>query len=137
LIGGVLILQTLPPIVLGLLTRRFHPWALLCGWAAGMASGLIMLYDTPNPLTGKEHFGGAQYALSHFGFDNKTTVYTGILALLANIAVTLVASLLLRVVNVPHGGDETRAEDYAVEAGDPALHPLPATPAEETVVART
>jgi SSS family solute:Na+ symporter len=95
-----------------------------------------MLYDTPNPLTGKEHFGGAQYALSHFGSDAKTTVYTGILALLSNIAVTLVASLVMRVVKAPQGRDETRPADYAVEAGDPAVHPLPATTAEEHVAVR-
>ncbi len=131
LIGGVLILQTLPPIVFGLLTRWFHPWALLSGWAAGLAGGLIMLYDTPNPLTGKEHFGGAQYALSHFGFDTKATVYTGIIALLLNIAVTLIASFVLRAAKAPPGTDGTQPGDYDVEAGDPGVKPLPATPAEE------
>lgn len=124
-IGGVLILQTLPPIVFGLLTRWFHPWALLCGWAAGLVGGLLMLYNTANPLTGKEHFGGAQYALSQLGFDTKATVYTGILALLANIAVTLVVSLVLRRSGAPDGADETRAHDYHVEAGDPEARPLP------------
>src|SRR5215217_4957664 len=33
LIGGVIILQTLPPIVIGLYTRWCHGWALLAGWA--------------------------------------------------------------------------------------------------------
>ncbi len=128
LIGGVLILQTLPPIVFGLLTRWFHPWALLCGWAAGLAGGLLMLYNTANPLTGKEHFGGAQYALAELGLDTKVTVYTGILALLANIAVTLIASLVLRSTGAARGVDETREHDYHVEAGDPEAKPLPATP---------
>ncbi len=127
LIGGVLILQTLPPIVFGLLTRWFHPWAMLAGWAAGMASGIVMLYKTPNPLTGKQHFGGAQYALSHFGFDTKVTAYTGILALLVNIAVVLVATVVLRAVGAPAGVDATHDDDYAVEAGDPEVRPLPAT----------
>jgi len=130
LIGGVLILQTLPPIVFGLLTRWFHPWALLCGWAAGIGSGLIMLYDTPNPLIGKAHFGGAQYAFSNFGIDTKVTAYTGIIALLANIVVTLVASLALRGADVRVGGDETVERDYFVEAGDPDAKPLPAEPGE-------
>jgi SSS family solute:Na+ symporter len=130
LIGGVLILQTLPPIVFGLLTRWLHPWALLCGWAAGLVSGLLMLYGTANPLTGKEHFGGAQYALSEFGFDTKLSVYTGILALLLNIVVTLVASLALRAMHAPRAADETRAADYSVEAGDPGVRPLPGTPAQ-------
>jgi SSS family solute:Na+ symporter len=130
LIGGVLILQTLPPILLGLVTRRFHPWALLCGWAAGLVGGLIMLYKTPNPATGKHHFGGAQYALSHFGFDTKVTAYTGVLAVLLNLAVVLAASAVLRAVRAPRARDATRAEDYTVEAGDPGVRPLPATPEE-------
>ena len=124
LIGGVLILQTLPAIAFGLLTRWFHPWALLAGWAAGITSGLLMLYDTPNPLTGKTHFGGAQYALSNFGGDTKVTMYTGILALALNIVVALVASLLLK--HAPRAADETREEDYLVDAGDPDVRPLPA-----------
>src|SRR4051795_12050749 len=37
LIGGVIILQTLPPIVFGLYLRFFHAWGLLAGWAVGLA----------------------------------------------------------------------------------------------------
>jgi solute:Na+ symporter, SSS family len=130
LIGGVLILQTLPAIAFGLLTRWFHPWALLCGWATGLAGGLLMLYNTANPLTGKEHFGGAQYALSEFGFDTKVTMYTGIIALVLNILVTLLASLVLNRWRAPRQDDETREPDYHVEAGDPAAKPLPAAPGD-------
>ncbi len=39
LIGGIIILQTLPAVALGLYTRWFHRWALIAGWAAGMAVG--------------------------------------------------------------------------------------------------
>jgi SSS family solute:Na+ symporter len=38
LLGGVWILQTLPPVVVGLYTRWFHRHALVLGWAAGMMS---------------------------------------------------------------------------------------------------
>lgn len=131
LIGGVLILQTLPAIAFGLLTRWFHAWALLCGWAAGLVGGLLMLYNTANPLTGKEHFGGAQYALSEFGFDTKVTMYTGIIALVINIIVTVVASLVLRATGPAREADETREHDYHVEAGDPDARPLPEAPGEE------
>ena len=135
LIGGVLILQTLPPIAFGLLTRWFHPWALLCGWAAGLVGGLLMLYNTANPLTGKEHFGGAQYALSQLGFDTKMTAYTGLLAPALNILVTLAAVLVLRMAGAPRGADATQERDYAVEAGDSAVRPLPATPDEASAPA--
>ena len=132
LIGGVIILQTLPPLVLGLWKLAVHRWALLTGWACGMLSGLIMLYDTPNPRTGKEHFGGAQYALSNFGFETTVTVYTGIIALAVNLLIVIAGSLLLR--KSPPLEDATRAADYEAERGDPGVSELPATPAEESEV---
>lgn len=131
LIGGVVILMTLPPIVFGLFTRWFDGRALLAGLLVGLAAGMLMLYDTPNPATGKEHFGGAQYALSKFGFETDVTVYTGIIAVLVNIVVAAVGTGLLRAVgkNDP-GVDLTGPEDYHVEAGDPGVNreaeePLP------------
>jgi SSS family solute:Na+ symporter len=136
LIGGVIILQTLPPIVIGLWSRWCHGWALLAGWFVGLVSGLYMVYDTPNPATGKTHFGGSSYALSNFGFDTKVTVYTGILALLANLAVVIVGTPLLKMTRAPEPPDSTRDVDYEVEAGDPEVEPLPATAAEEEVTAR-
>ncbi len=131
LIGGVIILQTLPTLVLGLWKTFVHGWALLAGWAVGMLAGLIMLYDTPNPATGKEHFGGAQYALTNFGFDTEVTVYTGFLALAANLIVVIVGSLILRRMGAPEGEDVTAEDDYEAEAGEPGVEPLPGTPQQE------
>jgi solute:Na+ symporter, SSS family len=133
LIGGVIILQTLPPIVLGLWRTMVHRWALLAGWAVGLISGLWMLYDTPNPTTGHEHFGGAQYALSKLpGFgDTEVTVYTGIIALAANLIVVVVGSFVLKALKVPAGEDTTRPEDYETDWGEPGVEPLPATPDQE------
>ena len=131
LIGGVLILQTLPPIVLGLWRTGMHRWALLAGWVAGIGSGLWMLYDTANATTGKAHFGGPQYALSKLGLDTDMAVYTGILALLANLVVTLAGTAILRALKAPHGEDATAAHDYHAERGDNAVHDLPATPEQD------
>jgi SSS family solute:Na+ symporter len=136
LIGGVIILQTLPPIVIGLWTRWCHGWALLVGWLVGLVAGLYMVYDTPNPTTGKAHFGGSSYLLSNFGFDTKVAVYTGILALIANLAVVIVGTALLHAVRAPEPSDSTRSADYEVEAGDPGVEPLPASAPEEEVTAR-
>ncbi|MDQ4021973.1 MAG: sodium:solute symporter, partial [Actinomycetota bacterium] len=44
LIGGVIILQTLPMVAIALYTRWFHIWGLVAGWVAGMAWGFVMLY---------------------------------------------------------------------------------------------
>src|SRR3954468_9046994 len=90
LIGGVIILQTLPAVAISLYTRALHAWGLIAGWAVGLLAGLYMLYDTPNPNTGKAHFGGAQYALSKLGVDTKTTLYTGLIALTLNLIVAFV-----------------------------------------------
>jgi solute:Na+ symporter, SSS family len=133
LIGGVIILQTLPALVLGIWRTFAHRWALLAGWAAGLTAGLVMLYDTPNPATGKEHFGGAQYALSNFGIDTDVTLYTGIIALALNLLIVVIGSFVLRALGAPDGEDVTRDEDYELEAGDEGLKPLPATPEQEKV----
>jgi SSS family solute:Na+ symporter len=136
LIGGVIILQTLPPIVIGLYSRWAHGWALLAGWLVGLVAGLYMVYDTPNPATGKTHFGGSSYALSNFGFDTKVAVYTGIIALIANLIVVVVGTFLLRAFRAPESPDSTQAADYEVEAGDPGVEPVPASATEEEVTAR-
>jgi SSS family solute:Na+ symporter len=80
-----------------------------------------MLWQTPNVVTGKEHFGGAQYALSHFGMDTKVTVYTGVIALAINLVVTFVVTLFTRWKKLP---DQTERGDYELEAGDPGVEPL-------------
>jgi SSS family solute:Na+ symporter len=121
LIGGVIILQTLPAIVIGLYSRAAHAWGLLAGLVAGLASGLYMLWQTPNAVTGKAHFGGAQYALSHFGLDTKVTLYTGIIALVVNLLVTFVVTIFVRGRHLP---DQTAPGDFELEAGDPGVEPL-------------
>jgi SSS family solute:Na+ symporter len=121
LIGGVIILQTLPSIVIGLYSRAAHAWGLLAGLIVGLAGGLYMLYKTPNLVTGKQHFGGAQYALSHFGIDTKVTLYTGIIALLLNLVVTFVVTAFVRGRTLP---DQTAPDDYQLEAGDPGVEPV-------------
>ncbi len=63
LIGGVIILQTLPAVAIALYTRWLHRWALVAGWVAGMALGMYLLYVIPNPAANKAHFGGSALAL--------------------------------------------------------------------------
>jgi solute:Na+ symporter, SSS family len=121
LIGGVIILQTLPSVVLGLYTRWFHGTALLFGWAAGLIVGLWMLYVTDNPLAGKEHFAGAIFQLSKFGLDTTNTIYTGLVALIVNLVVAAIVSAVMRSMGTPYGEDVTVETDYHVEAGDPGV----------------
>ncbi|GAA4334292.1 SSS family solute:Na+ symporter [Actinomadura luteofluorescens] len=124
LIGGVIILQTLPAVGLGLVTRWFHRGALIAGWAAGMAAGLWMLYQIPNPAKGKEHFGGSAYPLSDLGLDTKTTVYVGMLALAVNVVVAVAGTLVCKAAKLADGKDATRAADYLADEGDPKIKDL-------------
>jgi SSS family solute:Na+ symporter len=124
LIGGVIILQTLPAVALGLYTRWFHRHALIAGWAAGMAAGLLMLYNIANPATGQAHFGGSAFPLAKLGLDTRMTVYAGFLALLANLAVAALGTLLARAAKIDPGPDRTRPDDYTADEGDPRVHEL-------------
>ena len=142
LIGGVLILQTLPAVALGLYTNWFHRWALATGLGAGLLTGLVMLYQIPK-LNGqtvvRAHFGGSAFPLSRLGLETKATIYVGIAALVVNLVVIVVGTLVLRyAAGVPDGPDGTRDSDYVADEGDPTLRrmteiidgkPVAATPA--------
>jgi solute:Na+ symporter, SSS family len=124
LIGGIIILQTLPSVGLGLLTRWFHRGGLIAGWAVGMVVALIMLYRIPNPANNHKHFGGSAYPLSDLGFDTKMTVYVGIIALALNLLIAFLGTLLFRAVKTPDGTDVTRTSDYFADEGDPKIKEL-------------
>jgi SSS family solute:Na+ symporter len=129
LIGGVIILQTLPAVALGLYTRWFHRGGLIAGWVAGMATGLLLVYNIPklNPdkTVARAHFGGSSFPLAKFGFDTKTAVYAGFLALVVNLIVVVVVTLILRAMRVAEGMDGTSETDYTAEREDPTVRDLP------------
>ncbi|MFG2001939.1 monocarboxylate uptake permease MctP [Spirillospora sp. NPDC048911] len=127
LIGGVIILQTLPAVALGLMTRWFHRGALIAGWAAGLAWGMYMLYEIPNPAKKKEHFGGSAYNLSELGFDTKMTIYVGVLALALNVLVAVLGTLILKAAKVKDGDDATKSTDYTADEGDPKVKEMELT----------
>jgi SSS family solute:Na+ symporter len=130
LVGGVLILQTLPALALGLRSAWAHRWALVGGLLAGLATGLVLLYQIPQ-LGGadgttvlRSHFGGATWPLAHLGLHTSASVYVGILALLVNLAVTVLATPILHRLGVPAGRDATRTADYVADEGDASVQHL-------------
>jgi len=131
LIGGVLILQTLPSVALGVYTRWLHPWALSAGLVAGLAVGIGMLYQIPNPNNGKEHFGGSAYKLSLAGLDTEKQIYVGFVAVLANLLVAVLLTAILRQTGAPDTPDATQVGDYTIDrapdAPPPAATGTPAT----------
>jgi SSS family solute:Na+ symporter len=126
LIGGVFIMQTLPAVALGLYTRWFHRWALVSGLVGGLLCGFALLYQVPKyapdgQTVQREHFGGSGWSLSNLGLDTGASVYVGIIALLVNLAICVVATPLLRAAGVPDGFDLTDERDYVADEGDPRL----------------
>ena len=115
LIGGIMILQTFPSVAFGLFTRWFHRWALIAGWIAGMIYGTIAAYNVSTPTT--SHWAGSVNTL--WGH----TYYIGLTAIILNIAVSAVLTLVLRAARVPAGTDETLPRQYTA---DPVDTPAPA-----------
>ncbi|MCF1463278.1 sodium:solute symporter family protein [Agrobacterium vitis] len=83
LLGGIWILQTLPALIFGLFSNWFRVPGLLAGWVVGFVGGTWLVW-----LNGLKPL----HTLS-FG-DTQFTVYTGILALVANIVVAVVVNLI-------------------------------------------
>ena len=133
LIGGVIILQTLPAVAIALYTRWLHGPAVIAGWVVGMAWGLYLLWTIPNASTGRAHFGGSALALgklSIFGWHpfgtSVTQIYVGIVALVANLVVAVIVTLVLRATHYRPAPDRTAAADYHVDDGDPGLRKVAA-----------
>lgn len=102
LLGGIWICQMFPSIVLGAFTRWFHPWALFWGWAIGMASGTGMawalgLKSSVYPL----HIAGHVFAM-----------YAAVPALLLNLAISAVLTVVFRATKINPGTDTTDAAAY-------------------------
>jgi solute:Na+ symporter, SSS family len=112
LLGGIWILQTFPAIVVSLYTRWFHRHALIVGWAAGMIYGTVQAYRTSGG--GQAHFGASSAPL--FG----QVTYIAIAALILNLAVSALLTVVFRKMGLQDGYDETRPADYTV---DPAAVP--------------
>ncbi len=112
LLGGIWILQTVPAIVSGLFTRWFHRWALLAGWAVGMAYGTWKAYDQSSPT--QAHFGGNSDTIPWIG----KLGYIGLTAFVGNVVVAVVLTVVLRALKAPEGADETVRADYTADVGE-------------------
>ncbi|MFI5238930.1 MAG: sodium:solute symporter, partial [Gemmatimonadales bacterium] len=82
----------------------FHRWALLIGWAIGMASGTMM--------AASQHFT-AIFPLKLGGFH--MSAYSAFYAFIANIAVTCVLSVIFNAMGVARGNDCTKVSDYTAD----------------------
>ena len=127
LLGGIWILQIFPAVVSGLFSRWFHHWALLAGWAVGMAYGTIAAYRVAAAGKPHSHFGGSAANIPVIGRIG----YIGVTAFVLNLAVAVVLTLVLRAAKVPAGADETLPADYT---DDLTSAPLPEQAVPEPLV---
>ncbi|MGY3550518.1 SSS family solute:Na+ symporter [Bradyrhizobium sp. USDA 4472] len=100
LLGGIWIIQTLPAVMLGVYTRWFNDWALLIGWAAGIAAGSAMFIAASFTPT---------YALAAGGFTFPG--YSALYAVVLNLVLTLVLTPLFNLASRT-SVDETLAAEY-------------------------
>ncbi|MET8758308.1 monocarboxylate uptake permease MctP [Lentzea sp. NPDC004782] len=133
LIGGVMILQTLPAVAIALYTRWFHVYGLVAGWVAGMGYGMWLLYNIGNPAVNKAHFAGSALPLGKISilgwhpFGASTTqIYVGIVALLVNLLVAVIVTLIAKRARVFNGTDQTDPSDYHVDEDNPRVKPVAA-----------
>jgi len=103
LLGGVWIIQTLPAVVIGLYTTWFDHRGLLAGWLAGTVGGTwVMAAQQLKSPTYLLHVGGVTIP-----------GYVALYALVLNIVVAAVVTLLCRIAGLRRARDETAAGDYA------------------------
>ena len=109
LIGSVIILQTLPPLAIGLFSAWMHRWALIAGIVVGLSTGIVLVYQIPqlgpDGTVVRPHFGGSAWPLAEVGITGGYTVYAGLVALVLNIGVAVLATPVLRLLRVPYGRD--------------------------------
>jgi SSS family solute:Na+ symporter len=106
LLGGIWMAQLFPSVVVGVFTRWLHPWALFVGWAAGMASGTAMAWElglksSVYPLHLPLFLGGGTYAM-----------YAAVPALMLNLVVSAVLTVVFRAARVDNGSDVTDVAAY-------------------------
>jgi SSS family solute:Na+ symporter len=101
LLGGIWICQTVPAVLLALYVR-LDPRALLAGWAVGVGLGTWMAAELG--------FKSSIYPLHVFGLT--IPCYAAVSALVANLAVSWLLTLVLRGTGSTQAADETTAADY-------------------------
>ena len=102
LLGGMLMIQTLPAVIIGLYTRWFHEHALLVGWLTGtFAATWIAAAQGFTPMTPLIIAG------------HPLPAYTAFATLILNFAVAIVLTPVFNALGATRGRDETRLEHYS------------------------
>ncbi len=130
LIGGVIILQTLPSVALGLYTRWLHRGGLIAGWVAGMAAGPADGLQHPEAQPRRHGGPGALRRLVVRRCPSSASTPSrrstpGSWRCWSTCVVAVVVTLILRAMKVADGVDGTAETDYTAEREDPTVRDLP------------
>jgi SSS family solute:Na+ symporter len=101
LLGGIIIIQTLPAVFLGLFTKWLNRWALVIGWAAGITSGIYMFVAANYSSVYTFVIGGQKYG-----------IYSALSSVILNVVVAAILTPIFVAVGLKSGRDETRPSDY-------------------------
>jgi solute:Na+ symporter, SSS family len=102
LLGGIWIIQTLPPVMLGAYTRWFNSWAMLAGWAVGTFTGTWMAISVKLTNTFPLHVG-----------DHTFPGYSAVYSVLLNLLVAIVLTPIFNAMSANKMPlDQTVAADY-------------------------
>jgi solute:Na+ symporter, SSS family len=107
LLGGVWILQTLPAVVIGLRWRWLHRYALLAGLVSGVTIGTVLVAAQGFVAVTRIEVGG-------LGFG----VYAGLVALTANLIVSILLTPVLDRVGSARGMDGTRSDGIGMSRSE-------------------
>ena len=113
LLGGILIIQTLPAVFLGLYSNWFNRGALIVGWAAGMISGIWMFIAANYASVYVFNIGGQQFG-----------IYSAVSSLVLNLVLVVIFTPIFRAAGMTSGKDNTRPADYEEEIPE-KVEPLP------------
>lgn len=102
LLGGIWIIQTLPAVFLGLYTNWFHRHALAIGLLGGLLVGTWMVII--------QNFVSSVYTISFVGL--RIPIYSAVSALVVNLVLCTVLTLLFRNIGISAGRDATRPADF-------------------------
>ena len=102
LLGGIWIIQTLPPVMLGAYTRWFNSWAMLVGWAVGTFAGTWMAISVKLTNTFPLHVG-----------DHTFPGYSAVYSVILNLVVAIVLTPIFNAMAANKTPvDQTVAADY-------------------------
>lgn len=106
LLGGILIIQTLPAVFLGLFTRWFNRWALLVGWAIGTLLGCAMFIAS--------NYTSVIYTVK-IGSFGLPPMYAAFTSVVVNLILAVVLTPVFQLIGARRGADETAPGDYIEE----------------------